>query len=90
MWNWSRRTADRHPGRGEFALSLAVLAGLALPLMPIPGDMQARMEVRFHTAGMKATRVFATSTMWSACEALAAALSYEDPDTGSFTRITCR
>ena len=87
---WPRRGVERSWGRSEVALSLVALAALALPLMPIPGDTPAQMEVRFHTADMKAPRVFVTSTMWSACRILAAALTYDDPATGSFTRITCR
>jgi len=90
MSGWSHRAGGRHPGRGEIALSLAVLLGLALPLMPIPGDAPAHMEVRFRAAGARATHAFATRTMWSACTVLAAALTYEDPTTGTFTRITCR
>jgi len=72
----------------DIAISLAVLVALALPFMPVPGDHMTRMEVRFNT-GAAAPRAFNTRTLHSICTVAAAALAYEDPQTGQYTRITC-
>jgi hypothetical protein len=90
MRAWFRRTPHDHPNWVEWTLSLAVLLGLALPLMPLPGDTPAHLEARYRVAGMKAAHAFAATTSWTACTVLAAALVYNDPATGTFTRITCR
>ena len=90
MRSWSRRAVGRQPGWGASVSSLAVLLALALPLVPIPGDTPTHMEVSFRAAGMKAAHAFAASTSWSACNVLAAALTYEDAADGTFTRISCR
>jgi len=84
------RTRDEHSfGAGEIILSLLVLLGLALPFLPLPGDMRTRMEVRFQAPGMTAPRSFDVSTTVSACTVLARALEYDDAATGHYTRIAC-
>jgi hypothetical protein len=70
-------------------VALGVLLVLALPLMPIPGDSRAVMEVSFHAPGMTAPRTFHAHTTVSACTAMASTLAYEDRATGNFTRVTC-
>jgi len=88
-----RTTADQsgpdRSGRGDRLVPLAVLLVLALPLVPIPGDSRAMMQVSFRAAGMTAPRAFHAPTMASACGVMARALAYDDPATGNFTRITC-
>jgi len=75
--------------RREFAWVALILVGLALPLLPIPGDALARMDVQFQRPGMSAPHAFSTRTLLSACSILAATLAFEDPKTGDFTRISC-
>ena len=76
-------------GAGDIVLSLLVVLGLALPFLPIPGDMRTRMEVRFQAPGMAAPRSFDVATTMSACTVLAHALEYDDAATGHYTRIAC-
>jgi hypothetical protein len=71
------------------ALSLPVFLGLALPFLPVPGDGAARMHVHFHTAGMAAPRAFSATTTRSICAVMAAALAFENHETGAYTRVTC-
>jgi hypothetical protein len=89
MTGWSRTHDDRVFGRGDIVLSLLVVLGLALPFLPLPGDMGTRMEVRFRAPGMEAPRSFGVNTTMSACAVLARSLEYDDPATGHFTRIAC-
>jgi hypothetical protein len=69
---------------------LLVLAALALPFLPLPGDGLARMKVDFRVAGAKKPQLVSTDTSWSVCTVMAAALSYDNPKTGAFTRVSCR
>lgn len=71
------------------AVSLPVVLGLALPFLPVPGDGATRMHVRFHTPGMAAPRAFSAATTRSICTVMAAALSFENRQAGTYTRITC-
>lgn len=73
----------------DIALSLFILLGLAVPFVPVPGDRETQMEVRFHTRGMAAPHVFSAQTQHSICTVMSTALAYEDPRTGEYTRIRC-
>jgi hypothetical protein len=75
-------------GRDLAILALLVLA-LAVPLMPVPGDYMTRVHVRFHAHAMAAPRAFTARTLHSVCTVLAAAVAYDDPRTGHYTRISC-
>lgn len=79
--NWSA-------GR-DLAISLLVLLSLAIPFMSFPGDHLTRMEVRFHASGIQPPRAFTARTLHSVCTVMAAALAYDDPKTGQYTRINC-
>jgi hypothetical protein len=79
---------DRLSGR-DYALSLAILLSLALPLVPVPHDSGARMQVRFHSPGMEQPRDFSAKTTQRVCSIMAITLAYDDPKTGNFTRISC-
>jgi len=80
QFNWSA-------GR-DWAVSFLALLALALPFMPIPGDHETRMYVRYHTRGA-APHAFSTDTLHSICTVMARALAYNDPKTGQYTRINC-
>jgi hypothetical protein len=66
-----------------------VLLALALPFLPVPGDGAARMQVHFRTGEMTKAQSFTTDTSRSICTVMAAALAYEKPDTGEYTRVAC-
>ena len=69
--------------------SLLAFLGLALPFIPLPGDQATRIAVEFRTAEMAAPRSFTARTTGNICYALAAAMAYDDPANGRFTRIDC-
>ncbi len=73
----------------DLAISLLVLLILAIPFVPVPGDHVTRVDVRFHTSSMAAPRAFTARTLHSICTVMAAALAYNDPHTGQYTRISC-
>ena len=73
----------------DIAVSLFILLGLAVPFVPVPGDHETLMEVRFHTSGMAKPHVFSAQTQHSICAVMSSALAYEDPRTGEYTRIRC-
>jgi len=74
----------------DVAAAAFILAALALPvLIPLPGSDAARMQVRFRTGEMTTAKDFSTVTSLSACTVMAAALSFEDRDTGEYTRVAC-
>jgi hypothetical protein len=77
------------PGGREVAISLIILLGLSVPFLPVPGDYMTRMEVRFYARGMATPHAFTARTLHNICTVMAAALAYEDPQTGQYTRITC-
>ena len=71
-------------------ISGALITGaLALPLLPLAGDGAARMHIDFRTGDMTKARAFTTATSRSVCAAMAAALTYENPDAGTYTRVAC-
>jgi hypothetical protein len=74
---------------GDAAAGLVVAAALALPFLPVPGDVAAHMKVNFRTETGEPSRVLSTETSSSLCAVMAAALSYEDPGTGAFTEVKC-
>jgi hypothetical protein len=67
-----------------------VIAALSLPLLPVPGDGTARMRVNFRNDGDQKARSFTRETSRSVCSVMAAALTYENPDTGAFARVDCQ
>ena len=69
--------------------SLLILLGLGLPFLPVPGDRVTKIAVQFRTAEMAQPAGFTARTKSSICRALAAALAYEDPAGGGYTRIAC-
>jgi hypothetical protein len=72
----------------DIAAVALVLAALALPLMHLVSDA-ARMHIKFRSAEMAKPQSFTTDTSRSTCALMAAALGYENPDTGAFTRVDC-
>jgi hypothetical protein len=76
-------------GRNDILLSFVLAMGLALPFLPVPGDRATRMEVQFRGSGMAEPHAFSANTSLSNCSIMASALAYENPATGTFTRITC-
>jgi hypothetical protein len=72
----------------DIAAAVIVAAALALPFVPLPGDGAARMKVHFRTDAGK-PQSFSTETSQSVCSIMAAALTYEDPKDGAFTRVKC-
>ena len=65
-----------------------VLAVLAVPVMHLVSDA-ARMHIKFRTPEMAKPQTFTTDTSRSVCTLMAATLTYENPDTGAFTRVDC-
>ncbi len=74
----------------NMAVSSVLLAGLALPLMPIPGDGPTRINVVFHNEGMDRQQKFSTQVSRSLCHVVQVTMSYEDPDTGDYARVDCQ
>ena len=72
----------------DIAAVALVLAALALPVMHLVSDA-ARMHIKFRTAEMAKPQSFTTDTSRSTGTLMAAALGYENPDTGAFTRVDC-
>jgi hypothetical protein len=73
----------------DMLVAALLLFLLALPFLPIPGDGVARMRVHFRTGQMADPRAFTAETSRSVCTVMAAALSYEDRDTGEYTHVAC-
>ena len=73
----------------DVAAGVLVVATLALPFLPFPGDGAARMKVHFRTSDTEHARAFTTETSRSLCLVMAAALTYENRDSGTFTRVAC-
>ena len=74
----------------ERFLATAILASLALPFIPVPGDGMARMKaVCREEAGTHPVKV-TTQAPKSVCEVLAFSLAYENPETGAYTRVACQ
>ena len=73
----------------ECAFLTLAFIGLAAPFMPVPGDHATRIAVHFRHVGATAARRFAAEGDASLCAVLAAALSFHDHASGSFTRIDC-
>jgi hypothetical protein len=74
----------------ERLLATAVVMGLALPFIPVPGDGMAHMKaVRRDEATTQPVKV-ATQAPRSVCAVLAFSLAYENPETGAYTRVACK
>jgi hypothetical protein len=80
---------DKRSTPRDLAAGLFVAFALALPFLQLPGDGAARMKVHFRGEDGGAARVLSTETSRSLCAAMAAALSYGNPDTGAFTQVNC-
>ena len=72
----------------DIAAVALVLAALAVPVMHLLSDA-SRMHIKFRTPDMAKSQTFTTDTSRSTCALMAAALAYENPDTGAFTRVDC-
>jgi len=74
----------------ECLLATAIVMGLALPFIPVPGDGMAHMKaVRRDEATTQPVKV-ATQAPRSVCAVLAFSLAYENPETGAYTRVACK
>jgi hypothetical protein len=80
---------DRLSTLGDAVAGLIVVAALALPFLPLPGDGTAPMRVSFRTESSDTPQMLSTETSSSLCAVMAAALTYEDPGTGTFTEVKC-
>lgn len=81
---------DKASALRDATAALIVAASLALPFLPLPGDGTARMKVDFRIPGDKKPQLVLTETTRSVCAVMAAALAYDNPQTGAFTRINCQ
>jgi hypothetical protein len=85
----SRGITDRLNWR-ERLLATFIVASLALPFIPVPGDGIAHMKViRHDTVDLKPVKV-STEAPRSVCQVLAFSLAYENPETGAYTRVACQ
>jgi hypothetical protein len=75
--------------RRDLVLSLAVFVGLALPLVPVPGDGLTRVDVRFRTGDMAGPHAFSVETKRSTCQVIEKVLAFENPETGEFAQVSC-
>ncbi len=73
----------------QATISFVVLLGLAIPFIPFPTDHLTRIAVRFRTSDMTQPSSFTVHTHHAVCVVLSAVMSYEDPETGEFTRVDC-
>lgn len=80
---------DRLSTLGDAAAGFVVLAALVLPFLPVPGDGAARIKVHFRAATGETPHMLSAKTSSSLCAVMAAALAYENPETGSFTEVKC-
>jgi hypothetical protein len=71
-------------------VATTIVAGLALPFIPVPGDGMAHMKaVRREEATTEPVKV-TTQAPRSVCAVLAFSLAYENPETGAYTRVACK
>ena len=75
--------------RREWAATVLVVLGLALPAVPLPGDTMSRMAVQFRTEGMSRSRSVAAHLPKSVCTVLAATLARPATASGAYTAVTC-
>ncbi len=73
----------------ERLLATCIVASLALPFIPVPGDGTAHMKVIRHDADVAKVKVI-TEAPRSVCEVLAFSLAYENAQTGAYTRVACK
>ena len=74
----------------ERSLATVIVASLALPFIPVPGDGMAHMRaVRREEAGTHPVKLN-TEAPKSVCKVLAFSLAYENPETGAYTRVACK
>ncbi|HTZ80290.1 MAG TPA: hypothetical protein VMC10_20445 [Stellaceae bacterium] len=74
----------------ERLLAICIVASLALPFIPVPGDGTAHMKlIRNDAVEPKPVKV-STEAPRSVCEVLAFSLAYEDPATGAYQRVHCK
>jgi hypothetical protein len=78
----------RRSSFNDIAAVALVVAALAVPVMHLVSDA-ARMHIKFRTAEMAKPQTFTTDTSRSTCTLMAAALAYENPETGAFTHVDC-
>jgi len=73
----------------ERLLATCIVASLALPFIPVPGDGVAQMKAVRHDTEVAKVKV-STEAPRSVCEVLAFSLAYEDPATGAYQRVACK
>jgi hypothetical protein len=73
----------------DMVAGILVFTALAMPFLSTLWDSAAHMKVHFRTSEMAKPRAFSTETSRSVCTVMAAALSYEDPNTGEYTHVAC-
>jgi hypothetical protein len=74
----------------ESSIATLIVASLALPFIPVPGDGMRHMKaVRRDDATPTPVKVTTQAPM-SVCEVLAFSLAYENPETGAYTRVACK
>jgi len=74
---------------GERLVATCIVASLALPFIPVPGDGVAQMKAVRHDTEVAKVKVL-TEAPRSVCEVLAFSLAYEDPATGAYQRVACK
>ena len=73
----------------EMVLGTVLLFALALPFLRPLEDRAAHIWVHFRTAEMAQPRVFSAEASSSLCSEVAAALSFDNPETHTFTQVKC-
>ena len=81
---------DKPSALRDITAVFLVLASLALPFLPFPGDGLARMKVDFRSGLRAKPQLVSAEISRSLCSVMAATLDYRDPRTGTFTKVTCR
>ena len=74
----------------ERLLATMIVASLALPFIPVPGDGMAHMKAVRRDETTTGPVKVATQAPRSVCEVLAFSLAYENPETGAYTRVACK
>ena len=73
----------------ERLLATCIVASLALPFIPVPGDGITHMKAVRHDTEVSKVKV-TTEAPRSVCEVLAFSLAYENPATGAYQRVHCQ
>ena len=74
----------------ERCLATLIVASLALPFIPVPGDGMGHMKTTRRDEATPTPVKSTTQAPMSVCEVLAFSLAYENPETGAYTRVACK